>query len=379
MSEATLTHSSASHSHGRLLLLLSVACCIGVSNIYYNQPLLLEMSRTFRVAPSATGAVAVATQVGYSLGILFFVPLADVVERRGLMVRLFAGVAASALLSAVSPTLGLLLVSSVAAGLTAAVTHVAVSISPEFAGEGGRGRAVGTVMTGLLLGILLARTFAGLVSAWLGWRAVFYVAAVLNLAFVPLLLRLFPKLPPAHPLPYTAALRSLWTLFRREPVLRESAVLGALCFGAFSCFWTTLVFLLGGAPYHMGPGVAGSFGILGATGAFIAGSFAVLWGFGYHLIGLIVGVILLDLGAQANQIANQTRIFGLDPTARGRINTIYMVTYFLGGSLGSLLSTLAWERAHWTGVCLLGFGFVALALVRHATGARVVRTVPAAV
>jgi MFS family permease len=153
----------------------------------------------------------------------------------------------------------------------------------------------------------------------------------------------------------------------------------------------------------MGPGVAGSFGILGATGAFIApvagrmadrhgtrsvvtlalvmlaGSFAVLWGFGYHLIGLIVGVILLDLGAQANQIANQTRIFGLDPTARGRINTIYMVTYFLGGSLGSLLSTLAWERAHWTGVCLLGFGFVALALVRHATGARVVRTVPAAV
>jgi predicted MFS family arabinose efflux permease len=403
MSEVTRTHLSARHSHGRLLLLLSVACCIGVSNIYYNQPLLLEMSRTFHVAPSATGAVAVATQVGYSLGILFFVPLADVVERRALMVRLFAGVAASALLSAVSPTLGLLLVSSVAAGLAAAVTHVAVSISPEFAGEGGRGRAVGTVMTGLLLGILLARTFAGLVSAWLGWRAVFYVAAALNLAFVPLLLRLFPKLPPTHPLPYTAALRSLWTLFRREPVLRESAVLGALCFGAFSCFWTTLVFLLGGAPYHMGPGVAGSFGILGATGAFIApvagrmadrhgtrsvvtlalvmlaGSFAVLWGFGYHLIGLIVGVILLDLGAQANQIANQTRIFGLDPTARGRINTIYMVIYFLGGSLGSLLSTLAWERAHWTGVCLLGFGFVALAFVRHATGARVVRTVPATV
>jgi predicted MFS family arabinose efflux permease len=378
-----------------------MACCIGVSNIYYNQPLLLEMSRTFHVAPSATGAVAVATQVGYSLGILFFVPLADVIERRGLMVRLFAGVAVAALLSALSPTLELLLAASVAAGLTAAVTHVAVAISPEFAGEGGRGRAVGTVMTGLLLGILLARTFAGLVSAWLGWRAVFYVAAALNLAFVPLLLRLFPKLPPAHPLPYTAALRSLWTLFSREPVLRESAVLGALVFGAFSCFWTTLVFLLGGAPYHMGPGVAGSFGILGATGALIApvagrmadrhgtrsvvtlalgllaASFAVLWGFGYHLAGLIVGVILLDLGAQANQIANQTRIFGLDPTARGRINTIYMVIYFLGGSLGSLLSTLAWERAHWTGVCLLGFGFVVLAFVRHATGTRVLKAVPA--
>jgi predicted MFS family arabinose efflux permease len=392
----------AEHTHNRLLLLLSLACCIGVSNIYYNQPLLLEMARTFHVAPSTTGAVAVTTQIGYSLGILFFVPLADVIERRGLMVRLFAGVAASTLLAALAPTLGLLLLASVAMGLTAAVTHVVVPIAPEFAGERGRGRAVGMVMTGLLLGILLARTFAGLVSAWMGWRAVFFVAAGLNLAFVPLLLRLFPKLQPMHPLPYTDALRSLWTLFRREPVLRESAVLGALTFAAFSCFWTTLVFLLGDAPYHMGPAVAGSFGILGATGALIAplagrmadrhgtrsvvtmalglvgASYAVLWGFGYHIAGLVVGVILLDAGAQANQIANQTRIFGLDPTARGRINTIYMMTYFLGGSLGSLLSSLAWEHAHWTGVCLLGLGFVALALVRHATGSRVPMPLPAA-
>ena len=390
------------HSHGRLLLLLSLACCIGVSNIYYNQPLLLEMARSFHVPPSSTGAAAVATQVGYALGILFFVPLADVVERRGLMVRLFACVAAAMLLVALAPTLSLLVVASVAAGLAASVTHVAVSISPELAGEGGRGRAVGTVMTGLLLGILLARAFAGLVSEWLGWRAVFSLAAGLNLVFVPLLLRFFPRLPPSHPLPYSRALGSLWTLFRREPVLRESAVLGALVFAAFSCFWTTLVFLLGSSPYHLGPGVAGSFGILGATGALIApvagrmadrhgtrsvvslalgmlaASFAVLWGFGYHLAGLVVGVVLLDGGAQANQIANQTRIFGLDPTARGRINTIYMVIYFLGGSVGSLLSTLAWERAHWTGVCVLGLGFIGLAMVRHATGSRAGKALPAA-
>jgi predicted MFS family arabinose efflux permease len=401
--ESGMQNEENAHSHSRLLLLLSVACCIGVSNIYYNQPLLLEMSRSFRVTPSATGAVAVATQVGYSLGILFFVPLADVVERRGLMVRLFAGVGAAALLSALSPTLGLLLAASVVLGLTASVTHVAVAIAPGFAGGGGRGRAVGTVMTGLLLGILLGRAFAGLISEWLGWRAVFYVAAGLNLAFVPLLLRLFPKLPPSHPLPYSAALRSLWTLFREQPVLRESALLGACSFGAFSCFWTTLVFFLGGAPYHMGPGVAGGFGILGATGALIApiagrmadrhgtrsvvtlalillaASFAVLWVLGYHMAGLILGVILLDAGAQANQISNQTRIFGLDPTARGRINTIYMVIYFLGGSLGSLLSTLAWEHAHWTGVCLLGFGFIALGALRHATGSRVERPVAATV
>jgi len=377
-------------SAARLRLLLGIAACLGVSSIYFNQPLLLEMSRSFRVSPAAAGSVAVGAQVGYALGILFFVPLADVVERRGLMVRMFACVAAACLLAAVAPTLVWMVIASIAMGAAAAVTHVAVSLAPEFAGSGGRGRAVGIVMTGLLLGILLARTFAGLLSAWLGWRAVFYAAACLDCAFVPLLLRLFPPLPPSHPLAYTAALRSLWTLLRSQPQLRESATLGALAFGAFSAFWTTLAFLLGGAPYHLGPAASGSFGILGATGAFIAPiagrfadrrgtrwvvglalsvltvSFAVFWAWGHQLFGLIVGVVLLDAGVQANQIANQTRIFGLDPTARGRINTVYMVIYFFGGSVGSLLSAWAWERAQWNGVCALGFAFVAAAFARHA-------------
>jgi MFS family permease len=171
-------------------------------------------------------------------------------------------------------------------------------------------------------------------------------------------------------------------------------VLGGLVFAAFSAFWTTLVFLLGSKHYHLGAGVAGSFGILGATGALIApvagriadrrGSravvtlgllllslgFCTLWLLGYHILGLVLGVIVLDLGAQANQIANQTRIFGLEPGARGRINTIYMTAYFLGGSLGSLFSTMAWARWGWNGVCALGLGLLGLAALRHATGVR---------
>lgn len=373
---------------GRLRILLGTAACLGVSSIYFNQPLLLEMSRSFQVSSAAMGGVAVGAQVGYALGILFFVPLADVVERRGLMVRMFVCVAAACLLASLAPTLLWMVIASVVMGAAAAVTHVAVSLAPEFAGDGGRGRAVGTVMTGLLLGILLARTFAGLLSAWLGWRSVFAVAAGLDLAFAPLLLRLFPPLPPGEPLAYGAALRSLWTLIREQPLLRESATFGALAFGAFSTFWTTLVFLLGGAPYHLGSAASGTFGILGATGAFIApiagrmadrhgtrwvvgfalavlaASYGVLWAFAHMLAGLIVGVVLLDAGVQANQIANQTRIFGLDPGARGRINTVYMVIYFFGGSVGSLLSTWAWERAQWNGVCALGFAFVAAAIAR---------------
>ena len=340
------------------------------------------------------GTVAVATQIGYSIGILAFVPLGDVLERRGLMVRLFAGVAASALLAALAPNLAVLLVASIAVGLTAAVTHIIVPIAPDLADEEERGRAIGTVMTGLLLGVLLARSVSGWIASFFGWRAVFIFAAGSNAAFVPLLLRKLPKLPPHKPLPYTQALRSLWTIIRTQPLLRESAVLGGLVFAAFSAFWTTLVFLLGSEHYHLGAGTAGSFGVLGATGALIApvagriadrrGSHAVvmlglsllslgfctLWLLGYHILGLVLGVIVLDLGAHANQIANQTRIFGLEPGARGRINTIYMTTYFLGGSLGSLFSTMAWAHWGWSGVCALGIGLLALAALRHATGVR---------
>ncbi len=380
--------------HHSLLPFLGLACGVGVSNIYYNQPLLLEMAHSLHADHGHMGIVAVATQVGYSIGILAFVPLGDVIERRGLMVRLFAGVALFALLAALSPNLATLVVASVALGLTAAVTHVVVPIAPELADDEERGRAVGTVMTGLLLGVLLARSVSGWIASFFGWRAVFIFAALSNAAFVPLLLRKLPKLPPHKPLPYTQALRSLWTLTRTQAILRESAVIGGLVFAAFSAFWTPLVFLLGSGHYHLGAGTAGSFGVLGATGALIApvagrvadrrGSravvtlgltllslgFCILWLLGYHILGLVIGVIVLDLGAQANQIANQTRIFGIDPGARGRINTVYMTAYFLGGSLGSLFSTMAWARWGWGGVCALGLGLLGMAALRHATGVR---------
>ncbi len=376
------------------LLLLSLACGVGVSNIYYNQPLLLEMAHALHVPPAQIGEVAVATQIGYALGIFLFVPLGDVVERRALMMRLFAAVAASMLASALAPTFAVLLIASVVTGLTAAVTHVAVPIAPELAEEKDRGRAVGTAMTGLLLGILLARSFAGALGSWFGWRSVFYVGAALNLFFVPLLYRSFPRLPPRHPVSYAHALRSLWTLVSGEALLRESGIVGGLVFAAFSVFWTTLVFLLGSPHYRLGPGIAGAFGVLGATGALVAPlagrmadrhgtravmswallvqvvAFAALWAFGYHMLGLIVGVVLLDGGAQANQIANQTRIFGIDSNARGRINTVYMMMYFAFGSAGSAAGAYAWQRAGWPGVCALGIGFLLLAGLRHATGKR---------
>lgn len=379
---------------------LGLACAVGVSSIYFNQPLLSEMAKTFHSQPEHVGFVAVATQVGYACGLLSFVPIGDVTERRTLMMRMYGAVAVALLLVAVAPSLLWVIVASVLVGLFASVTHIVLPIAPDLVSHQQRGRAIGIVMTGLLMGVLLARTFAGWVSRIHGWRWVFVAAALLNAAFVPLLRRKMPLLPPRQALGYGEAMRSLWMLYRTEPVLREASMVGALVFASFSCFWTTLVFLLE-SKYKLGPGVAGTFGVVGAAGAMIASvagrladrhgarwvasvgistlafSYLLLWGAVeipgstvIHMAALVVGVVVLDIGAQMTQVANQTRIFGLSTSARSRINTVYMVVYFSGAALGSWLSSLAWSHWRWNGVISLALVFIGLAGLRHVTGVR---------
>jgi len=382
------------------LPLLGLACAVGVSSIYLNQPLLGEMVHTFGASAERVGLIAVTTQVGYALGMLCFVPLGDVLERRGLIMKLYGAASVALFLAAMAPSLGLLVAASLLIGLMAAVTHIVLPIAPDLVSSSERGKAIGTVMTGLLLGILLARTFAGWVSRIHGWRWVFVVAGAINLAFVPLIGWLMPRLEPKHELGYGEAMRSLWTLWRTQPLLRESAMLGGLVFASFSCFWTTLAFLLE-SHYGLGAGVAGTFGVVGAAGALtaslagrladkhgprwvaglglsiLAASYGLLWcvvavhaSVWAHVAGIALGVVVLDVGAQMTQVANQTRIFGLVPSARSRLNTVYMVMYFGGAAAGSWLSSLAWTRWGWNGVSALALGLMSLAAVRHLTGQR---------
>jgi predicted MFS family arabinose efflux permease len=377
---------------------LGVACAVGVASIYYNQPLLLVMGKTFGRDARAMEWVAVATQLGYAVGILGFVPLGDVAERRALMMRMYAAVSVALLLAALARGLAWMIVASALVGLMASVTHVVLPIAPDLATHEERGKAIGTVMTGLLLGILLARTFAGWLANLAGWRSVFVVAAVMNLMFVPVMFRVMPKMEPRESLTYQQAMRSLWTLFRTEPLLREACVLGALTFASFSCFWTTLAYLLY-SHYGMGPGVAGTFGIVGAGGA-LAAPFAgwladkrgtrfvvtvaggmltasYVWllvtegchiSTAWHMAALVVGVVMLDVGAQMMQVSNQTRIFGLGAGVRSRLNTIYMTMYFAGGAAGSALAGWAWWRWGWNGVCAVALTLIAAAGLRHLTG-----------
>lgn len=377
-----------------LLPFLGLASGASVAAIYYNQPLLLEIARAFHLRPGRSGIVSVATQLGYAAGILCFVPLGDVAPRRKLILQLFGAVSLAMLAAGLAPAFPILVAASVAIGMMAAVTHVLIPMAPELAGPGEGGRAVGTVMTGLLLGVLLGRAASGAVASAFGWRAVFVLGAIFTASLVPLLWWRMPEMAALRPMRYADALASLWSLARSERLLREASALGFLAFAAFTAFWTNLAFFLGSPHYRMGAGAAGAFGLVGAAGAAIAapagrfadrygsrcaltlalavltGGYVVLWAGGYRMAGLIAGVVVLDIGQQTLQISNQTRIFKLSRGARSRINTVYMIVFFLGGALGSALSTMAWSRWQWNGVCGWGILMLGLAWICHATGGR---------
>lgn len=363
-----------------------------VANLYYVQPLLADIGKTFGVSESGVGFIATLTQLGYALGLLLIVPLGDSFDRRDLITFTLVAVTIALIATAAAPTITFLAVASFVVGVTTVGPQIIVPFAATLAAPQERGRVVGTIMSGLLIGVLLARVVSGLVGAHLGWRAMYWIAAAMMLALIPLLRKLLPGEEPRPRISYPELLRSLWELIRKEPVLRETSIFGALIFGAFSVFWVTLVFFLQTPPYHYGSDVAGLFGLAGIAGALAASfvgrladrinariitgvmlmvtllSYIVFWLSGHSLWGLITGVILLDLGTQGTHISNQTRIYRLNAAARSRLNTVYMVFYFIGGSLGSLLGAYGWSIGQWNGVCAAGILMLVFALVVYAVG-----------
>jgi len=274
---------------------------------------------------------------------------------------------------------------SFAIGVTTVVPQLILPFAAGLAPPAMRGRVVGHVVSGLLVGILAGRAVAGVVNDVAGWRAMFVAAAVAMLALALLLRAMLPLSPPAIAVSYGTLVRSLGTLFRSEPVIRDAALLGALTFAAFSAFWTTLAFRLQEPPLHSGSAVAGAFGVIGLVGAAVApiagrradrrrpretiglallgniAAWLVLLLLGHTLWGIAIGVLLLDAATQAAQVSNQARVYALPVEAHGRFNTIYMVCYFIGGSLGSAVAVLAWDAFRWTGVCAVALASLAIA------------------
>lgn len=370
-----------------LVFLMAAASGVGVANIYYMQPLLAEIARSFSISQLNIGFIAMLTQIGYALGLLFFVPIGDIKERRRFIYIMALLVALSLLLSSFSFNVAMLTLSAFIIGLTSVVPQLIVPFAAHLAEPRERGKVIGTVMSGLYAGILVSRTFSGIIGSFFGWRAVYWTAAAFMVVLAFLLKRYLPVSLPISNVNYVNLLKSMWYIVKEQRVLRESSIIGGLMFGAFSAFWTTLVFLLETPVYKMGAKAAGIFGLVGLAGVLAAPvvgkiadkkspkftliiaiiisiiAYVIFTIFGFKLWGLIIGVILLDLGTQAGQVSNQTRIYSLDQDARNRINAVFMVSYFAGGASGSFLGSYGWELFQWTGVCTVGLTLLLSAFI----------------
>jgi predicted MFS family arabinose efflux permease len=370
----------------RLVLLLAITCGAAVANLYYVQPLLNVVGDTFGVSDAGAGLLVTCAQVGYLVGLALVVPLGDLLERRGLITILVLGAAAAAAACASAPSFVVLGAALIAIGAMSVVAMIVVPLAASLAGPQQRGQVVGTVMSGLLIGILLSRTLSGLVAELGGWRLVFGLAALGMLALALALHPILSPIAPTERLRYRELLRSVLSLIEAEPVLRQRMALGALSMGGFSVLWTSIAFVLAKPPFDYGEGVIGLFGLAGLAGALMAPfagrladrgyervSLVVLlvatlagWGLlalgGSSLAALIAGIVVFDAGVQGSHINNQNAIYRLQPDARSRLTTAYMVAFFAGGVLGSVLSATIYASAGWGATCLLGAAFAVTAL-----------------
>ncbi|QEV64406.1 MFS transporter [Streptomyces spectabilis] len=372
-----------------VVILFAVACGAAVANVYFSQPLLVTMGHDLGMSPALVGSVVTLTHVGYGLGLFFLVPLGDMVDRRKLIAVQLLLLMLALVAVAAAPTAAILLGGMAATGLLAVVTQTLVAFAASLAPAAGRGRVVGLVTSGVVTGILLARTASGLIADLAGWRAVYAASATLTGLLALVLHRVLPRHSAAAPtaLRYGELLRSTVTLFARERLLRLRALYCLLVFASFSTLWSSVALPLSEAPYFMSHSAIGALGLIGVAGALAAtvagrlndrGRSQQTTGIALALLAvswlplaltrsslwaLVVGVILLDLAVQAVHVTNQTLIYALHPDAGSRLIGGYMVFYSIGSATGALAATSLYTAVGWGAVCALGAAFSCLGLL----------------
>ncbi|QIA04265.1 MFS transporter [Pseudomonas fluorescens] len=371
-----------------VVLLFAIACGLAVGNVYYAQPLLDAMADAFGLSPGSIGIVMTLTQVGYGFGLLLLVPLGDLLNRRRLIVMQTLLSAAALLMIALASNSAWLLIGVTLTGLLAVVTQVLVAYAATLAVPAQRGKVVGVITSGIVVGILLARTVAGGMADLAGWRSIYLLSAGLTLVMAALLFRVLPKDEEARPTTrYVALIASVFSLFREEPVLRQRAILALLTFASAMVLWTPMVLPLAAPPLSLSHSEIGLFGLAGAAGALAAARAGHLadrglgqWVSGLSLLlmlgswlpialtqsslwALLLGVITLDLGLQAVHVTSQSMIYNVRPEAQSRLTAGYMLFYSIGSALGSIASTAMYAWAGWPGVCWLGAAINMVALL----------------
>jgi predicted MFS family arabinose efflux permease len=371
----------------QLLAVLAVAAGLTVANNYYNQAMLGALAHEFTLTAASVSTLPVVTQLGNVAGILFVAPLGDIVERRALILATMLGLIAALLAAALAPDFFWLSVAGAAVGLFSTGAQQIVPLAVHLASPTERGRTLGVVTGCILVGILLARTLSGVVCDLWGWRAMFCLAAGLMLATAAALAWRLPRVAPNADMNYASLLKSLWTLVGTHRLLRQAITIQALIFAAFMGFWSNLVLVFEAAPYRLGATAVGLMALIGVAGALAAplagrfsdrrgpativsiaaglviAAFAIFGLFQGSLVAMTAGVLILDLGVQSSQVANQVQVTALDPAARSRLNTIFMATMIFGGACGAGAGGLAYSQWGWSGTCLFGAVAAGMALL----------------
>jgi predicted MFS family arabinose efflux permease len=377
----------------KLVVVMSLACGVGVATLYFPQPITPLLARDLHVSVGTAAGVATAAQLGYAVGLFLIVPLGDRLPRRTLVSTLFALVTIGLFVAgAISSMTGLLVLSGLIGAVTV-VPQILIPLAGDLADGSNAGRLVGALQGGLLGGILLSRAFGGLVGQWLGWRAPYLITGAITLVLTGALFAVLPRLQNSSQHSYPALLATSVRLFTGQPDLRRSCFYQFLMFGSFTAAWTSIALFLTGPKYGYGTGVVGLVALVGAASVFLvplagrtvdrlgpdavspwcfllvaaAGALLLTGSLGgaAGLAGLVAGMLLLDVGMQSSQVANQARIFALVPGARSRLNSVYMTSAFLGGTAGSWLGARAEIDLGWWAVCVLIAVAALLALARH--------------
>lgn len=369
-----------------LLWTLAIIAGVSVANLYYNQPLLNRISRDLQISEFTANLIAMITQIGYAIGLLFIIPLGDLYKRKTIILINFAILVISLLTIALAPGIHLILLASLLTGVCSVMPQIFIPIAAQFSTPATKGRNVGIVLSGLLTGILASRVISGITGEYLGWRFIFFVAAALMVICGCVIVRVLPDIPSNFKGRYRDLMKSLFSLVVEYPQLRVSSFRASIAFGSFLALWSTLAFKMGQAPFFAGNNIIGLLGLCGIAGALTAsfigkyihavgvkrlnyigcGLIFTAWLSAYwgqdSYAGIIASILLIDIGMQCIQLSNQTTIFALNPKASNRINTIFMTTYFIGGSLGTFLAGTFWHWFGWTGVVGTGIVLTACSL-----------------
>ena len=370
-----------------LLWTLAIISGISVANLYYNQPLLNRISEDLNVSEFTANLIPMVTQIGYALGLLFIIPLGDLYKRKHIIVTNFLLLALSMFGFAISSHIYFTLAVSLITGICSVMPQIFIPIAAQFSQPEKKSQNIGILVSGLLTGILGSRVVSGIVGEYWGWRTMYYIAAILMLLSILVVIRTLPNMPVNYKGTYWGLMKSVFSFIKDNATLRMVSARAGLCFGCFLSLWACLAFKMSGEPFYAGNNIIGMLGLCGIAGAMTASlvgkyvcilgvrklnyigcsimilSWIILYVFQNSYIGIIAGIILIDIGMQCVQLSNQTCALSLAPHASNRMNTIFMTTYFLGGSLGTFLAGTFWHSFEWAGVTGVGICMAACSML----------------